>query len=40
MTVIRFLRGETQTGKTARKLAEALGYSSRRYLISSRRMAS
>lgn len=34
MTVIRFLRGERQTGKTARKLAKALGYSVRRYLIS------
>lgn len=36
MTVIRFLRGERQTAKTAKKLAEALGYTSRRYLISSR----
>lgn len=36
MTVIRFLRGEHQTGKTAKKLARALGFSPRRYLISSR----
>lgn len=36
MTVIRFLRGERQTAKTAKKLATALGYSVRRYLISSR----
>lgn len=34
MTVIRFLRGERQTAKTAKKLARALGYSVRRYLIS------
>lgn len=39
MTVIRFLRGERQTPKTAKKLALALGYSARRYLISSRRAA-
>jgi len=32
MTVIRFLRGESQTHPTARKLASALGYSVRRYL--------
>lgn len=37
MTVIRFLRGENQTGKTAHKLARALGHSVRRYLISSSR---
>ena len=36
MTVRRFLRGERQTAKTAKKLAEALGFSIRRYLISSR----
>jgi transcriptional regulator with XRE-family HTH domain len=36
MTVIRFLRGEYQTAPTAKKLAEALGYSVRRYLISAR----
>lgn len=36
MTVIRFLRGDNQTAATAKKLARALGYSVRRYLISSR----
>jgi transcriptional regulator with XRE-family HTH domain len=35
MTVIRFLRGESQTAPTAKKLASALGTSVRRYLISS-----
>ena len=35
MTVIRFLRGERQTARTAKKLAGALGFSVRRYLISS-----
>lgn len=34
MTIIRFLRGECQTPKTAKKLASALGHSVRRYLIS------
>ena len=34
MTVHRFLRQETQTAKTAAKLAKALGYSVRRYLVS------
>lgn len=34
MTVIRFLRGDHQTAGTAKKLASALGYSVRRYLIS------
>lgn len=34
MTVIRFLRGEQQTAKTAHKLAKALGHSVRRYLVS------
>ena len=33
MTVTRFLRGEAQTAPTAKKLAEALGYTVRRYLI-------
>ena len=33
MTVYRFLRGERQTAPMAKKLAEALGYSIRRYLI-------
>lgn len=36
MTVIRFLRSERQTAKSARKLAKALGFSVRRYLISVR----
>jgi transcriptional regulator with XRE-family HTH domain len=36
MTVIRFLRGERQTPKSAKKLAGALGYPLRRYLISPR----
>lgn len=36
MTVSRFLRGEVQTARTAKKLATALGYSVRRYLISAR----
>ncbi|HXG71478.1 MAG TPA: helix-turn-helix domain-containing protein [Gemmatimonadaceae bacterium] len=40
MTVSRFLRREAQTAKTAKKLAEALGYTVRRYLISSRAIAS
>jgi len=35
MTVGRFLRGERQTARMAKRLAEALGYSVRRYLISS-----
>jgi transcriptional regulator with XRE-family HTH domain len=35
MTVIRFLRGERQTAPVAKKLAKALGYTVRRYLISS-----
>jgi len=34
MTVIRFLRAESQTNRTAKKLARALGYSVRRYLVS------
>lgn len=33
MTVIRFLRGQSQTPKTAHKLAKALGHSVRRYLV-------
>lgn len=33
MTVIRFLRGERQTAPTAKKLAKALGWSVRRYLL-------
>lgn len=35
MTVSRFLRREAQSAKTADKLARALGYSIRRYLIRS-----
>ena len=33
MTITRFFRGEQQTARTAKKLAEALGYTVRRYLI-------
>lgn len=36
MRVGRFLSGERQTARTAKKLADALGRSVRRYLISSR----
>lgn len=36
MTVGRFLRVERQTARTAKKLAAALGYSVRRYLVSGR----
>jgi transcriptional regulator with XRE-family HTH domain len=39
MTVIRFLRGERQTARAAKKLSAALGRSVRRYLISSRETA-
>jgi ribosome-binding protein aMBF1 (putative translation factor) len=39
MTVTRFLRGEAQTAPTAKKLAEALGFTPRRYLISERQEA-
>ena len=35
MTVIRFLRGDQQTAPTAKKLAKALGYSVRRYIVTS-----
>lgn len=35
MTVIRFLRGEQQTAPTAKKLAKALGFSVRRYIVTS-----
>jgi transcriptional regulator with XRE-family HTH domain len=35
-TVGRFLSGEFQTARTANKLSKVLGYSIRRYLISSR----
>lgn len=33
MTVIRFLRAERQTARTAKKLAKALGKSVRRYIV-------
>lgn len=33
MTVTRFLRGESQTAKTAARIAKALGYSVRRYFV-------
>jgi transcriptional regulator with XRE-family HTH domain len=36
-TVGLFLRGERQTAKTAHKLAQALGYTVRRYLIPTKR---
>ncbi len=36
MTVYRFLRGERQTPRTAKKLAEALGHPLERYLIQRR----
>lgn len=39
MTVYRFLDGEARTAKTAKKLADALGYSVRRYLISAKAVA-
>ncbi|HYE86529.1 MAG TPA: helix-turn-helix transcriptional regulator [Vicinamibacterales bacterium] len=32
-TVSRFLSGDFQTARTAKKLADALGYSVRRYLV-------
>ena len=35
MTVIRFFRGDHQTNRTAAKIAKALGYSVRRYLVRS-----
>ena len=38
-TVSRFLAGEFQTARTAKKLAEALGYTVRRYLTSQARRA-
>jgi transcriptional regulator with XRE-family HTH domain len=34
MTVIRFLRGESQTARTAKKLARALGRPVERYIVS------
>ena len=38
-TVGRFLNGDFQTPRTAKKLAETLGYSIRRYLVSSKAVA-
>lgn len=38
-TVSRFLRGDSVTAPTVKKLAEALGYSVRRYLVQSRNEA-
>jgi len=39
MTVSRFLRGDRQTARTAKKLARALGYSVRRYLLTAEKSA-
>lgn len=39
-TVGRFLSGEFQTARTAKKLAQALGYSIRRYIESTEAIAS
>jgi len=39
MTVSRFLSGERQTPRTAKKLAAALGFSIRRYIVSSEAVA-
>lgn len=39
MTVYRFLSGERQTAPVAKKLAKALGFSIRRYLISAKAVA-
>lgn len=36
MTVTRFFRGEFQTARVAAKLAKALGFSIRRYLLTGR----
>jgi len=36
MTVSRFLNGGTQTAKTAQKIANALGYQIRRYVLPAR----
>jgi transcriptional regulator with XRE-family HTH domain len=34
MTIIRFLRGDNQSAPTAKKIADALGHSVKRYLLS------
>jgi transcriptional regulator with XRE-family HTH domain len=39
MTVTRFLRGERQTAKMAKKFADALGHSTRRYIVTASREA-
>jgi transcriptional regulator with XRE-family HTH domain len=39
MTVTRFFRGDHRTNRTAKKLATALGYSVRRYLLRAPREA-
>ncbi len=39
MTVSRFLRRERQTARSAKKLASALGYSVRRYLVTPQAVA-
>ena len=39
MTVSRFLKGHTQTARVAKKLARALGFSVRRYLVSAKAVA-
>jgi transcriptional regulator with XRE-family HTH domain len=39
MTVIRFLRGDRQTAKTAKKLAKALGHDVDRYLVTTPQLA-
>lgn len=40
MTVSRFFSGKNQTPRTAKKLAEALGRSVRRYMVSAQAVAS
>lgn len=39
MAVTRFLRGERQTARMAKKLAAALGHPVRRYVVSAQREA-
>jgi transcriptional regulator with XRE-family HTH domain len=39
-TISRFLRGDGQTAPTAKRIAKALGFGVRRYLISARQEAS
>lgn len=40
MAVIRFLRGERQTNRMAKRLAEALNHSVERYIVDQRQEAS